>query len=62
MGALRKTLVRRRESQAEGAMPEGLPFKYWCSPISMVSISSCAPAAWRMERVACMISGPMPSP
>src|SRR5882757_1212567 len=43
-------------------MPAELPRRYTFSPISMVSISSAAPPASRIWRVAFMISGPMPSP
>ena len=62
IGAFRKTLVRRSESQADGSMPARWPRLYTASPISMVSISIWAPAAWMMASVACMISGPIPSP
>src|SRR2546426_684067 len=62
MGALRKTLVRRRDSQALGSMPALLPRRYTFSPISIGSMSIAAPASFRMESVASMISGPMPSP
>ena len=45
-----------------GSIPEEIPFKYTCSPISITSYSSCAPAASRIFSVAFMISGPIPSP
>src|SRR6266498_3024594 len=62
MGALRKTLVRRSDSQALGSIPALFPRRYTFSPISIGSMSMAAPASFRMERVASMISGPMPSP
>lgn len=58
MGALRKTFVLRRMSQLSGAIPLEWPRLYICSPMSMNSGFTFAPAAFRMDNVASMISGP----
>jgi hypothetical protein len=62
MGALRSTPVRRMVSHASRVIPDELPERYTCSPMSMGSNRRGAPAASSTRRVASMISGPMPSP
>lgn len=43
-------------------MPALLPLRYTFSPMSIVSMSSRAPASLRICSVASIISGPIPSP
>jgi hypothetical protein len=49
-------------SQDSGAIPDEFPDKYTFSPTSTSSNSISAPAALRIDNVAFMISGPIPSP
>ena len=62
IGALRNTLFFLMLSQAYLSIPLVFPDRYTFSPTSMGSYSNLAPAAFKMLKVASMISGPIPSP